>query len=72
MHVEHRPKGVTRVRMQVAPVPLLGALIEVVVLRNEPLELRLHVDDLLGGELELHDGDAGGLEVCEEADLARL
>lgn len=50
-----------RVRVKVAPVPLLGALVQVVVLRDEPLELRLDVDDLFRGELELDDGDARGL-----------
>lgn len=58
--------------MQIRPVTLLGALVEVVVLRDELLELRLHVDDLFGGELELDDGHTGRFEVREEADLVGL
>lgn len=42
------------------------------ILRDELLELRLHVDDFLGREVELHDGDFGFFEVGEEADFAGL
>ena len=47
-------------------------LVEVVVLPDELLELRLHVDDLLGREVELDHRHPGLLEVLEEADLGRL
>lgn len=32
----------------------------------------MHVDDFLGGEIELDDGDTCGFEVSEEADFAGL
>lgn len=57
--------------MQVAAVTVLGALVQVVVLADELLELRLHVLDLLG-EVKLDDGHAGRLEVGQEADFAGL
>ncbi|KAI6777013.1 hypothetical protein HG530_000958 [Fusarium avenaceum] len=48
------------------------ALVQVVVLADELLELRLNVDDLVGGEVELDDGDTSGLEMRQEADLIGL
>ena len=52
-------------------VAILCALVEVVVLANELLQLTLYVDNLAGGELELDDGNTGFLEVFEEADFVR-
>lgn len=51
---------------------VLGALLQVVVLANELLELGLDVDDLLARELELDDGDTSRLEVRQEADFVGL
>lgn len=51
---------------------VLGALLQVVVLADELLELGLDVDDLFAGELEFDDGDAGCLEVRQEANLVGL
>lgn len=70
--VEHRAQRVARVRVQVAAVAVLGALVEVVVLRDELLEQALDVGDLVGGEVELDDRHARLLEVREEADLGGL
>jgi hypothetical protein len=61
-----------RIGLEIAPVPVLGRLIQVVVLADELLELRLHIDDLLGGELELDNGNTGGFEVREETDFGGL
>lgn len=60
------------VSVQVRLERFLGALVQVVVVGDELLELGLYVDDLLGGELEFDDGDAGGFEVGEEADFVGL
>lgn len=62
----------TRVRLQVALIPVLSRLIQKVVTRNELLQLRLDVYNLLGGKVELDDGDPGLLEVREEPELAWL
>lgn len=51
---------------------ILGALLQVVVLSDELLELGLDVDDLVSRELEFDDGDASGLEVRQEADFVGL
>lgn len=67
MHIKDRPQAMTRVRLQITPVSVLGALVQVVVLADQLLELRLHVHDLLGGEVELDDGDARRFEVRQEA-----
>ena len=47
-------------------------LVEIVVLPNELLQLRLNIDDLRARELELHHGHPRLLEVLQEADLGRL
>lgn len=47
-------------------------LVEIVVLPNELLQLRLNIDDLRARELELHHGHTRLLEVLQEADLGRL
>lgn len=62
----------TGVGVEVGLESVLGALLQVVVLANELLELGLDVDDLLAGELELDDGDTGSLEVRQEADFVGL
>lgn len=51
---------------------LLGALLQIVVLSDELLELRLDVDNLLPRELEFDDRDASGLEVRQETDFVGL
>jgi hypothetical protein len=65
-------QAVAGVGVQVRLEGLLGALLQVVVLADELLELRLHVDDLLGGELELDDGHTCCLEMRQEADFVGL
>lgn len=50
----------------------IAYLVEVVVLANEFLQLRLHVDNLGGRELELHDRHTCVLEVLQETNLGRL
>ena len=60
------------VGVQVAAVTVLGALVQVVVLADEFLELRLNIDDLVGREVKLHNGDSSGLEMRQEANLIRL
>lgn len=50
----------------------MAYLVEVVVLANELLQLRLHIDNLGGRELELHDRHACILEVLQETNLGRL
>jgi hypothetical protein len=43
VHVEYRPQAVRCIRLQVRAVPVLGRLVEVVVLGDERLELALDV-----------------------------
>lgn len=71
-NIKHTPQAVRRIGVQIGPVAFLCGLVEVVVLANELLELRLNVEDLGGGELEFHYGHAGCLEVGQEANLGRL
>jgi hypothetical protein len=47
-------------------------LVEVVVLADELLQLRLNVDNLGARELKLHHGHTGLLEVLQEANLRGL
>lgn len=61
-----------RIRLQIALIGVLCAIMEVVVLCYEFLELRLHVDELVGGEFEFGDGHARVFEVFEEAELGGL
>jgi hypothetical protein len=63
---------VAGIRVKIRPIALLGTLVKVVVLANELLQPGLDVEDLLGREVELDDGNPSGLEVGEEADFARL
>ena len=70
--IKDRAERVTRVRLQVAAIAVLGAAVEVVVLSDEFLELGLHVDDAVGGEFEFDEGHASLFEVDEEAYLAGL
>jgi len=62
-YVKDRAQRVCRVRMQITPEALLGALVEVIILTDELLELRLHIDDARGRELKLDHGHARCLEV---------
>lgn len=61
-----------RVRLQVAAIAILGRLVEVVVLADQLLELGLHVQDLLGREVEFDQRHARLFEVRQEADLRGL
>jgi hypothetical protein len=47
-------------------------LVEVVVLTNQLFQLRLHVDNLLGWEIKLHDWHSRFLEILQESDFGRL
>lgn len=47
-------------------------LVQIVVLTDQLLQLRLHVDNPLGREFKLDDGHPGLLEVLEETHLGRL
>ena len=72
MDVEHGTQAVTRVRVEVAPIPLLGALVKVVVLRDQLLELGLSIEDLLRWELVLDHGHTRLLKVPQKRGLVRL
>lgn len=72
VYVVDGSQAVARVCVEIRFECVLGTLLQVVVLANELLELRLDVDNLLGGEVKLHDGDAGRLEVRQEADFVGL
>jgi hypothetical protein len=72
LHVVDGPQAVAGVGVEVGLEGVLGALLQVVVLSDELLELGLDVDNLLSRELELDDGDTGGLEVGQEADFVGL
>lgn len=58
MDVEHGAQTVAGIGVEVAPVSLLRALVQVVVLRDELLKLGLDVENLLCGELVLDHGNA--------------
>jgi hypothetical protein len=60
------------VGLQVALVAIFCALVKVVVLRYELVELGLDVDDLFGGEIEFYNGNTGVFEVGEETDFGGL
>jgi hypothetical protein len=60
------------IRLEIRSVAILGALVEVVVLGNQLLELRLHVDNLLGRKFKLDYGHTGGLEMGEKPYFGRL
>lgn len=70
--IEYTAQAVRRIRVQIGPITVLCGLVEVVILANELLELRLDVENFGGGKLKLHDGHAGCLEVGQEANLGRL
>lgn len=72
LHVVDGPQAVAGVGVEVGLEGILGALLQVVVLSDELLELGLDVDNLLSRELELDDGDTSGLEVGQEADFVGL
>lgn len=60
------------VGVEVGLESLLGALLQVVVLSDELLKLRLDVDNLLSRKLEFDDRDTSGLEVRQETDFVGL
>lgn len=70
--IKDATQRVRSIGVQIAAVTVLGTLVQVVVLTDELLELRLNVDDLVGGEVKLDNGNAGGLEMRQEADLVGL
>lgn len=72
MHIEDGPQAMARVGLEVASIAVLGGLVQVVILVDELLELRLHVHNLLGGEFELDDRHAGRFEVCQEPHFGGL
>ncbi|KAJ6438178.1 LOW QUALITY PROTEIN: acetyltransferase [Purpureocillium lavendulum] len=54
------------------PQAVAGVRVQVVVLADQLLELRLHVQDLLARKVEFHHGHARRLEVRQEPDLVGL
>ncbi len=72
VHVEDVLVGVRRLRHDVRAVAVLCALVTVVVLPNELLELRLYIEDLVLGEVVLDDRHLSRLEVGQESNLVRL
>lgn len=72
LHIEHAPQAVARVRLQIATIPILGRLVEVVVLPDQLLELGLHIQDFFRGEVEFHQGHARLFQVRQKADFRGL
>jgi hypothetical protein len=72
MHIEDSPQTMARVGLEIATVAVLGGFVQVVVLANELLQLRLHIHDLLGRELEFDYGNSRRFEMCEEAHFGGL
>jgi hypothetical protein len=72
MHIEDSSQTMARIGLKIAAIAILGGLVQIVVLANEFLELRLHVDNLLGGEFEFNYRDAGLFEVGKETDFGGL
>lgn len=70
--VEDRAKGMRGIRLKVGAVTFFGGLVQIVVLADELLELRLNVDDLVRWELELNHGHACFLQMLQESDFGRL
>ena len=66
MDIEHGAQTVARISMEVASVSLLGALVEVVILRDQLFKLRLNVEYLLRRELVLDHRYARLLQVPQE------
>lgn len=50
----------------------LRYLVQIVVLRNQLLQLCLHIDNLLCGELKLHHRNAGVSQMLQETNFRRL
>jgi hypothetical protein len=67
MDIKNRSQIMPRIGLQIPPIPVLLTLIEIIVLRNELLELGLHLYYPLCGEVGFYDGDAGGFQVREES-----
>lgn len=57
---------------QINEMGKIAYLVEVVVLADELLQLRLHIDNLGSRELELHNRHTSILEVLQETNLGRL
>ena len=72
MDIKHGPQAVRSVGVEIRPVTVLGALVKVVVLADQLLQLALDVEDLALGEVVFDHGDLGGLEMGEEAQLVGL
>ena len=69
VHVINRTQAVAGICVDIRAVALLGCLLEVVLLGNQPLQLRLDVADLGRREFVLDDWDLGGFEMGEESHL---
>ena len=67
MDVKNRSQTMTRISLQITPIPVLLTLIEIIVLRNDLPELGLYVHYPLCGEVGFYDGDVGGFQVREES-----
>jgi hypothetical protein len=72
LNIKHAAQTVGSICVKVRSVAILGTLVEIVVAPNELLQLGLHVEDLVLGEIVLDDGDLGGFEVSQETKLTRL
>jgi hypothetical protein len=70
--VKDTPQRVRGVGVQVRSVPIFGGLVEVVVLPDELLELRLDAGEFVGREVVFDNGDFGGFQMGEESGFMRL
>ena len=69
VYVVNRSQAVAGICVDIRAVALLGCLLQVVLLGNQPLQLRLNVADLGRREFVLDDWDLGGFEMGEESHL---
>ena len=67
VHVKDVLVRVTGIRVQVAAVSIACTLVQVKVLLDQAFQLRLHVGNLVGGELVLVQRDLGMLQITQEA-----
>ncbi len=72
MDIEHGAQAMAGVGVEIAPVSLFGALVEVVVLRDKLLKLGLDVEDLLCRKLVLDHGHSSSFQVPQERRFIRL
>lgn len=72
MHIKDGSKRMTSIRLQVTPIPILCRPVQIVILPDELLQLRLDIIDAFGREIEFHQRHASFLEVFEESDFRRL